>query len=273
VPEIQDHIGKVGFRDSSSFQPKLALAVEQHGLASVLFLDLDNFKAVNDNYDHATGDRVIREALETVENAIQGAGELFHRSGDEMLVLLPNVNDAGAKEIAERIRAAVEQKNFSTIGRGSVTTTIGLATYPGTWERWEDLENVADQTAMKAKRVRKNWAATCLDNFDVPAEVTDGELADLQLELERIDALNDGRTTLDIVRAKRQKSLLLEKMVGRLRAEGRTAYAQKLERQIREIQREGRVSTPLQDKVDRLNDIEIERRLLHEEEKRKKPKR
>jgi len=153
-------IGKFGVKDSSTFQTKVKLAVKEYNRASVLFLDLDNFKSVNDNYGHITGDQVIREALEVVKGITQEEGELFHRSGDEMLVLLPNANDESARDIAERIRAGIENYNFSTIGRSLVTTTIGLATYPETCERWEDLENTADQLAMNAKRTSKNSVAT-----------------------------------------------------------------------------------------------------------------
>lgn len=163
TPEIQDNIGKFGVRDATSFHPKLGLAVEQHNLASVLFLDLDHFKSVNDRYDHATGDQVIREALGVVENVIQQQGELFHRSGDEMIVLLPNSNNSAGRETAERIRSAIEQKSFSVIGQGLVTTTIGLATYPDHCQRWEDLENLADRTAMQAKKRKKNRVLSYLD--------------------------------------------------------------------------------------------------------------
>ena len=93
--------------------------------------------------------------MQLIQDVIWEKGELFHRSGDEMLVLLSNMNVCDAKEIAENISVAIEQKRFSIIGQGVVTTTIGIATYPDTCNRWEDLVNVADKTAMNANKDKK----------------------------------------------------------------------------------------------------------------------
>jgi diguanylate cyclase (GGDEF)-like protein len=156
VPEIQDQIGKFGVRDATSFQPKLERAIQKFNLASALFLDLDNFKAVNDSYDHDTGDLVIRRTLELVQSRMEQDGEVFHRSGDEVMVLLPNVNQSDAKRLAEEIRCAIEQETFSVIGQGIITATVGGATYPDACARWEELSKLADQTAMRAKKIGKN---------------------------------------------------------------------------------------------------------------------
>jgi diguanylate cyclase (GGDEF)-like protein len=156
VQEIQDQIGNFGVRNATSFQPKLELAIQKFNLASALFLDLDNFKAVNDRYDHDTGDLVIRRTLKLAQSVIGHDGDVFHRSGDEVMMLLPNVNQSKAKQIAEEIRSAIEQEPFAVVGRGVVTATIGGATYPDNCAHWEELSKVADQTAMRAKRIRKN---------------------------------------------------------------------------------------------------------------------
>jgi diguanylate cyclase (GGDEF)-like protein len=92
-----------------------------------------------------------------VQRAIANEGELFHRSGDEIITLLPNLNSSDSSKVAERIRAAIEQKPFSVIGQGFVTVTIGSATYPDNCDRWEYLEERADETLSQAKKIRKNW--------------------------------------------------------------------------------------------------------------------
>jgi diguanylate cyclase (GGDEF)-like protein len=158
--------GKFAVPDATSLQNRLHLAIKRYNLASILFADLDKFKAVNDKYDHDLGDQVISETLTVVRGVIDTTGgELFHRSGDEMLVLLPNLNDQDSRDVADRIRAAIEEYEFPVIGRGLVTTTIGLATYPDTHSRWEDLAQVADQTAMKAKKVGRNRVASCSEDL------------------------------------------------------------------------------------------------------------
>jgi diguanylate cyclase (GGDEF)-like protein len=161
--EIQDNIGKYGIRDSTSLQPKLTLVIEEYGLASLLFLDLDNFKFVNDEYDHSTGDAVIQETLTLVDRVVGEQGELFHRTGDEMIVLLPHLNLSAARGVANRIRRAVEECEFSKIGKGVVTVTIGLETYPDTCQSWTELERTADQTAMRAKKAGKNRVESSID--------------------------------------------------------------------------------------------------------------
>lgn len=163
LPEIQDNIGKYGIRDSSSLQPKLRLAIEKCGVASLLFLDLDNFKSVNDEYDHSVGDAVLQETLSLVDRVVADQGELFHRTGDEMIVLLPNLTLSQAREVANRVREAIENQEFPSIGKGVVTATIGLETCPETCQSWGDLERAADQTAMRAKKFGKNRVESSID--------------------------------------------------------------------------------------------------------------
>lgn len=138
------------------FDAQLGKIVPEIDLVSCLFLDLDNFKSVNDNYDHNVGDQVIVEAIAVVQATIKGKGELFHRSGDELLVLLPNFNEAEAISTGERIRKAIKAHPFSTIGTGVITATIGVSTYPTSCNRVEDLKVTADRAAMKAKKLGKD---------------------------------------------------------------------------------------------------------------------
>jgi diguanylate cyclase (GGDEF)-like protein len=270
IPEIQDRIGKFGIRDDYSFDPKLALAIEQYNLASVLFGDLDKFKPVDDTCGHDVGDQVIKDALDVAQSVIQDRGELFHPHGDEMLVLLPNLNDRDARELAERIRVAIEKHQFPVIGQGFVTTTIGVATYPDTCKQWEDLKKSADLTAMQAKKVKRNWVVNCLDVLNIPLPISDGELADAQLELRRLDALSEDRPGHEKAKTKRQKMIILEGLIKRLQNEGRPAMAWTLQRQVEGIMNDGRVATSSQRKLHKILDIEAERNALREEENRSK---
>lgn len=275
VPEILDVFDKFGIRDETTFQPKLRQAVENHNLVSVLFADLDNFKAVNGTYGHDAGNDVLRATFEIVEKVLQDKGELFHPHGDEMIILLADLNDAEARKLAEDIRVTVERHNFPNIGRGFVSTTIGFATYPDTCKRWEDLKKEANLAAMRAKKVGKNIVANCIEKLEAPPIVSDADIAQAQLKLKRIDALNEGRPMADHDEAKikLQKIFTLEPLVERLKAEGRPAAARKLERQINAIQNEGRVATTIQRKVDRLNDLAAEEMAMAEDERRKKNER
>lgn len=161
--DIEDNIGKFGIRDASSLSGKIKLAVGEYGTASVLFLDLDNFKRVNDDHDHSAGDKVIQETLSLVEQVVGDNGELFHRSGDEMIVLLPNLQLLQARVVAESIRQGIEGHQFSVVGKGHLTATIGLETYPQTCANWSDLEKAADRSAMQAKKSGKNRVQCSID--------------------------------------------------------------------------------------------------------------
>jgi len=149
-----------GLPDRRAFLERMKTVEGSHKLTSVLFFDLDNFKAVNDEFGHNAGDKVIEEAIVILQEALRGKGELFHRSGDEMLILLPNFAEDEACAVAERIRTAIHQNEFPTIGSGRVTATIGLATYPTTCADLAKLEDTADQAMLAAKkRGKKNSIA------------------------------------------------------------------------------------------------------------------
>jgi diguanylate cyclase (GGDEF)-like protein len=149
-------LSKFGIPDHQSFLDRIRSMEVPPGPVSALFLDLDNFKAVNDTHDHSTGDLVIRDAIATIQKAIQGKGELFHRSGDEMIVLLPNFDQDEAQSVAERIRHSIETNDFSVVGQGFITATIGVSTYPHSCSVLDHLEITADRAAMEAKQLGKN---------------------------------------------------------------------------------------------------------------------
>ena len=97
---------------------------------SVLLLDIDHFKQVNDTFGHQTGDVVLRGLARLVAGRIR-AQDMFARwGGEEFVILVPNCNAVEARMFAEKLRLAVEQHDFP--GVGQVTCSIGLAEYhPG----------------------------------------------------------------------------------------------------------------------------------------------
>lgn len=100
----------------------------QHGL-SVLMMDLDHFKQVNDNYGHSMGDEVLRKSVEAIEHCIRQTDMCFRYGGEEFLILLNNADQAGALDIAKRIRERVENMRFKhKKGIINITTSIGCAT-------------------------------------------------------------------------------------------------------------------------------------------------
>ena len=125
---------------------------------SVVLLDLDNFKAVNDDFGHMMGDETLREVSQILMKHSRGINVICRYGGDEFAVLLVETSKAGARLYADRIREVVAKYPFSH-GR-VITASFGVASLPddeaGTAE---DLFRAADEALYAAKRAGKNQVA------------------------------------------------------------------------------------------------------------------
>jgi len=92
---------------------------------SLILLDIDHFKQVNDRFGHAAGDSVLCELVRVVQQRIRGADSLFRWGGEEFVVMTPSTGYRSAAVAAEKIRAAVESHDFPAVGR--VTVSQGVA--------------------------------------------------------------------------------------------------------------------------------------------------
>jgi diguanylate cyclase (GGDEF)-like protein len=123
---------------------------------TVIMLDLDDFKAVNDTHGHDAGDEVLRTAANTMKSTLREEGDLIGRwGGEEMIVCIRN-SPGGGIAAAERIRRALEDINITkNRARIPVTASIGFAK----WQEGESLNDViahADEAMYKAKGAGKN---------------------------------------------------------------------------------------------------------------------
>jgi diguanylate cyclase (GGDEF)-like protein len=128
---------------------------------SVLYMDLDGFKAVNDTMGHAEGDECLIRIARTMGAAILGKGKLYRPGGDEFVVVLPNFKREEAASTAERIRAAIDDENPG--GTLKVTVSIGVANseLPSATTA-EALIMLADKAMYEAKKT-KNRVAVATD--------------------------------------------------------------------------------------------------------------
>lgn len=92
---------------------------------SLLLLDIDHFKGINDRYGHQTGDLVLQELVHVVQTQIRKADLLFRWGGEEFVVMTPSTGYRSATGVAEKIRSAVASHDFP--GAGSVTISLGVA--------------------------------------------------------------------------------------------------------------------------------------------------
>ncbi len=135
-----------------------AEVAKRHGHPlTLMILDIDDFKRVNDTFGHEEGDRVLRRVAGIMEETFRGGDLVARFGGEEFAVLLPNTEQPSATETAERLRLAVARSE----AKPSVTISIGLAVLEApTWSQ-ADLLKRADDCLYKAKREGKNRVCVC----------------------------------------------------------------------------------------------------------------
>lgn len=132
-------------------------AEAQRAVYSLLLLDLDHFKLVNDRYGHATGDQVLAQVGRRIAHNVRELDTIGRWGGEEFLCLLPHVSRQLAEEVAERIRAGLEAEPVEDQGRQiRVTSSIGVATYPDDGLHPDALLAKADAALYEAKRSGRN---------------------------------------------------------------------------------------------------------------------
>ncbi len=124
---------------------------------SILFMDLDHFKQINDQHGHAVGDVVLRTFVRTVRECVREIDVLIRRGGEEFVLFMPNTDTEGAYYVAERIRLCVRQQPLRVHASTLLvqTVSIGVATWDGR-ESPESLEQRADSGMYEAKRQGRN---------------------------------------------------------------------------------------------------------------------
>jgi diguanylate cyclase (GGDEF)-like protein len=131
-------------------QRELAQAEEHGGMVSLCFLDIDDFKRVNDQFGHPAGDRILSQ----VSARLRQGGESFRLGGDEFAVLLPNMDEQQALQTA---RSIVQRIAETELGKtGAVTVSAGVATFPQHGRERDSLIRLADGALYWAKEHGKN---------------------------------------------------------------------------------------------------------------------
>jgi diguanylate cyclase (GGDEF)-like protein len=135
-------------------------------VASVLVLDIDYFKLINDAHGHQAGDAAIRHVA-THANACLRSGDVFGRiGGEEFAALLPATDDSTARKVAEQIRQIIEQTPLAHHGEQiHLTVSIGLMSGPLTGDNIETLIQCADKVMYRAKNAGRNRSLTHADQF------------------------------------------------------------------------------------------------------------
>jgi diguanylate cyclase (GGDEF)-like protein len=138
----------------ASLSVELGRAQRHNRSLSLLMIDLDFLKEVNDKFGHPSGDMVIRTIAETIRSSCREIDIAARYGGEEFAVILPETPLTGASQLADRIRERIAAQEFP--GIGSITASIGISNYPLNALSKEDLIRVADQALYVAKNGGRN---------------------------------------------------------------------------------------------------------------------
>jgi diguanylate cyclase (GGDEF)-like protein len=127
-------------------------------LFSIIFLDLDDLKTVNNFYGHLTGSRTLQEVAKRILGAVRGIDKVVRFGGDEFCIILPQTDQDQAVAVANRIRKALVAGPFHVEPKiaVSITASFGIATYPTHAITKEDLIRQADAAMYRVKSTTKN---------------------------------------------------------------------------------------------------------------------
>lgn len=136
----------------AELEHRLELSATHHAPLTILLLDLDHFKSLNDTYGHLQGDEALKAVTAAVSNTIRGLDSVGRYGGEEFLVILPNTSYTHGLSVGERIRENVERLSFAN--GMHVTISGGVASYTG--ESCQDLIKAADDKLYEAKTHGRN---------------------------------------------------------------------------------------------------------------------
>lgn len=139
-----------------TLQREVELAHRHRLPLSVVLLDLDKFKDINDGYGHSAGDYILKTLVTCIDETVRGSDMLFRYGGEEFMLILSGTDSEGAKRIAERLRAAIEAYPFVYDRQEiAVTASFGVATLQSR-DDGKRLFNKADTALYQAKEMGRN---------------------------------------------------------------------------------------------------------------------
>ena len=169
IKQVSDTDELTGLYNMRAFSAMLQRAFKQavrygHPL-SVVMIDSDNLKQVNDAHGHEAGNRLLQHLVRCIREQLRGSDIMARFGGDEFILLLPETNNKGALEMSERIRKAVELSRFSVReGDTNVTASLGVASYPEDGGNLDVILEKADKAMYRAKQKGRNRVVSYLED-------------------------------------------------------------------------------------------------------------
>ncbi|MBN2147495.1 MAG: diguanylate cyclase [Anaerolineales bacterium] len=142
----------------SRFQEEINRARRYDETFSVLMIDLDHFKSINDAFGHQRGDAVLIELIQRVQDTVRDSDILFRYGGDEFVALLPRTSKQQALAMSDRLIVAASATPFGGNPPLTLSMSIGIASYPEDGDTPEMIFETADQRAYQAKQTGRGRA-------------------------------------------------------------------------------------------------------------------
>ncbi len=137
----------------------MALARRNQSRLSVIMIDIDHFKKFNDEYGHATGDAVLKIVGKTAKSCLRDSDIIGRYGGEEFIVILPDSSLTEASEVAEKLRRAVAETDYSEWKLGNIpaiTVSLGISEFPVHGYSYYHLVNSADRALYRSKQSGRN---------------------------------------------------------------------------------------------------------------------
>jgi diguanylate cyclase (GGDEF)-like protein len=183
--------GLTGCYNRRSFELQLErdlhLATRMRQPLSLIMLDLDHFKHINDQAGHETGDLALRLLAGNLRAELRAVDTAARFGGDEFVIILPQANSEGALLVAERLRQRVEQMEVPAFGQ--VTASFGIATFPNHASSRDTLVVAADRALYKSKEAGRNRVSLPIEEpceVDFAGVEEDGHVIDLIDAMQRL---------------------------------------------------------------------------------------
>ena len=161
IKRVSDTDELTGSYNMRAFSEMLQRAFRQsvrygHAL-SIVMIDSDNLKQINDKHGHESGNRLLQHLVRCIREQLRGSDVMARFGGDEFILLLPETGSKGALEMAERIRKAVEISRFDVrSGDTTITISVGVASYPEDGSNLDVILEKADKAMYRAKEKGRN---------------------------------------------------------------------------------------------------------------------
>lgn len=170
VKQLAYRDGLTGVHNRRFFENRMLEEIERAqrygNYLSVLMVDIDYFKKLNDEFGHLLGDEVLKQVFRMFQNQTRKSDVVCRYGGDELAVLLPEETAANALIVAEKMRHAVSQCEFPGVPR-PVTLSIGIAEFPTHGTTRNGLIKAADSALYRAKETGRNRCILCSEPLPV----------------------------------------------------------------------------------------------------------